>query len=325
VAAGSDPGESKKHAKTSAQEAEAARRADTVDKHAAQHLARCSGAVSESHWKQARLALADACHSWHGRAVGSITRRDVRELAEEITKARGPIAGNRAFQHLRKFFNSLVEHDVIASSPVAGLRRPTREEPSRDRVLSEDEIRSLWAALDSVGGPVCAAIRVLLLTGQRRSEVARMSWSEIDGNTWVLAAPRTKNGRPHRIPLSPQALAVIEQQPKHSDYVFAASRKPVADFARIKKAIDAVMKPETAWTVHDLRRTAASGLQRLGVRAEAIERGLNHVSGVYRSVAGIYQRDPLIEEVRDALARWGDYVERIVMGAEPGKVVQLRG
>src|SRR5262249_10773466 len=99
--------------------------------------------------------------------------------------------------------------------------------------------------------------------------------------------------------------------------------KPVANFSRVKTDVDRIMKPEAPWVVHDLRRTCASGMQRLGIRAEVIERALNHVSGVYRSVAGIYQRDPLAEEVSDALSRWGHEVARVVKG-ESGKVVKLR-
>src|SRR5262249_17859216 len=180
-----------------------------------------------------------------------------------------------------------------------------------------------WRTLDTVGGPASAAIKLLLLTGQRRGEVAGMMWHEIYGDVWQLPKEKTKNRRAHNVSLSRQALTVIEQQPKAGEHVFTNGSKPIANFSRVKQEIDAIMKPERPWVVHDLRRTCASGMQRLGVRAEVIERALNHVSGVYRSVAGIYQRDPLAEEVSDALSRWGREVERIVKG-ESGKVVKLR-
>jgi integrase len=325
VAAGTDPGESKKRARTSAQEAEASRRADTVELHIKQHLERQYSKVVDSTWRQARLALeGDAVRAWRGRPVGEVTRRDVRELVEKIAETRGPIAGNRAFGHVRRFFSVLVERDIITASPCTGLKRPTKDEPTRERVLSPAEIRALWHALDTVGGPVCAAIRLLLLCGQRRSEVALMKWSEIDGDTWLLAGTRTKNGKAHTIPLATQALAVIEQQPKISgcDFVFTSGGK-LANFSRVKIEIDKIMRPEASWVIHDLRRSVASHMAALGVALPTIEKVLNHASGSFAGIVGVYQRHDFAAEKRDALARWGDFVERTVQG-ESGRVVRLR-
>src|SRR5262249_5687510 len=324
LAQGTDPGEVKRRAKAAADLAEAERRGDAIEVHVKQHLERQSKTLTENTWKQARLALeGDVLRAWHGRMVGEVRRRDVIALVEKIAERRGPMAGNRAFGHIRRFFNALVERDVIAASPCVGVQKPSVER-ARERERSTAEIASLWHALDTVGGPACAAIKLLLLTGQRRSEVGQMTWSEIDGkNVWQLPKVRTKNRRQHIVPLSRQALAVIERQPKISEYVFTNGGKAIANFSRVKTDVDRIMKPDAPWVVHDLRRTCASGMQRLGVRAEVIERALNHVSGVYRSVAGIYQRDPLTEEVRDALAAWGREVERIVKG-ESAKVVKLR-
>jgi integrase len=326
VGAGVDPGESKRAAKISTQEAEAARRGDTIELHVAQHLERCRGAVSASHWAQARLALeGDAVRAWRGRSVSEVTRRDVRELVEKIAETRGPIAGNRAFQHVRRFFNVLVKRDVIASSPCAGLQRPTAKEPTRDRTLGPREIESLWRALDAVGGPAAAAVRVMLLTGARRSEVSHLRWDELDGEVWSLPKERTKNGRPHNITLSRQALAVIERQPRIDgcDFVFTSGGKPIVNFTRLKQEIDAIMKPEAPWVLHDLRRTAASGMQKLGIQLPVIEKVLNHVSGSFRGIVGVYQLHDFADEKRAALAAWGREVERIVKG-DSGKVVTLR-
>jgi hypothetical protein len=119
-------------------------------------------------------------------------------------------------------------------------------------------------------------------------------------------------------------IVLIERQPVLGDFIFSyGGDKPASGFPLLKKRVDSIAKLDAPWCWHDLRRTCASGMQRLGVRAEVIERALNHRSGVYRSVAGIYQRDPLIGEISDALARWGDFVERIING-ESGKVVNLR-
>jgi integrase len=257
--------------------------------------------------------------------VGEIRRRDIITLIEKIAEQRGPYAGNRAFGHIRKFFNVLVERDVIAASPCVGVKKPSVEQ-SRDRLINDAEVRALWAACDAIGGPACAAIKLLLLTGQRRGECATMTFGEIDGDVWRLPKEKTKNRQAHAVPLSRQALAVIEQQPRISgcDFVFTSGSKPIANWSRIKIEIDKLMPPETPpWRVHDLRRACASGLQRCGIRAEVIERALNHRSGLYRSVAGVYQVDPLTEEVRAALARWGDHVARVIKG-EGGKIVKFK-
>jgi integrase len=333
VSNGIDPGENKKRAKISADEAEAARRADTIELHVKQHLERTRGEVgkrhlSEGHWRQACLAL--ECHAvaaWRGRPVSEILRRDVRELVEQVAAARGPIAGNRAFEHIRKFFNELVEREIVARSPCVGLKRLAKEQ-ARERTLTEAEIKSLMAALDAIRGPTAAAIKLMLLTGQRRSEVAGMTWGEIIDGDWQLPGNRTKNRKSHTVPLSRQALAVIEQQPRIDgcNFIFTTtSSMPVVNFTRIKRQIDAIMKPEAPWVIHDLRRTVASGMAGLGVTLPTIEKTLNHASGTFRGVLAVYQRHDFRNEKRDALARWGDHIERIVKGKEPGKVVKLRG
>jgi integrase len=321
---GVDPGEDKRRKKIEDRQAETDRAADTVAKHAQAFLAWQAKRLRPEGWKQQQHVMRDfVVPAWASKSIHDVRKRDVIELVESIAEGR-PIMANRVLGVVGRFYRWMRERDVVTFSPADGVRKPSVEK-SRDRALSPAEINPLWHALGIVGGPTAAAAKVMLLTGQRRGEVSGMRWDELARDTWSLPKERTKNGRPHTITLSRQALAVIEQQPRiyDSDYVFTGGRKPVADFSRIKLAVDRVMKPERPWCWHDLRRTAASGMQRLGVRSEVIERALNHVSGVYRSVAGIYQRDPLTEEVRDALARWADFVECVVTG-ESGKVVKLR-
>jgi integrase len=323
VAAGADPGESKRAARVNAQEAEAARRADTVELHVERYLGRRRKEVGPGHWKQARLVLGDAVQAWRGRPVSGIARRDVRELIEQMAERRGPIAANRAFAHVSKFFSTLVEHDILPASPCVGLRRPAKE-VAGERVLADGEIKAVHDALTAIGGPVAACAVMMLLSGQRRGECANTRRSEIADGVWSLPATQVKNRRAHTVPLSRQMLDLIERQPVLGDFVFSYGDKPVGTFSDLKKQVDAIAKLEPAWCWHDLRRTCASGMQRLGVRGEVIERALNHVGGLYRGVAGIYQRDPLTEEVHAALQRWGDHVERVVKGEEAGKIVRLR-
>jgi integrase len=191
-------------------------------------------------------------------------------------------------------------------------------------VLTAGEIKAVHDALAAMGGPIAACALMMLYSGQRRGECANMRRSEINDGVWSLPAAKVKNRKPHSVPLSRQMLNLIERPPILGDYIFSyRGDMPVTGFSSLKKRVDSITKLEAPWCWHDLRRTCASGMQRLGVRAEVIERALNHRSGVYRSVAGIYQRDPLIEEVSDALARWSDFVERVING-ETGQVVKLR-
>jgi integrase len=324
VAGGTDPGEAKRRAKAEAAQAEAERHADSIELQVKQHLERQSKTLTQPTWLQARLALeGDALRAWHGRMVGEIRKRDVIALVEKIAEKRGPIAGNRAFGHLRRFFNVLVERDVIAASPCTGVRKPSVER-SRDRVLNDTEIRSLWRACDAVGGPAAAAIKLLLLTGQRRSEVSHMAWNEIEGDTWTLTKERTKNRKAaHVVPLSRQAQELIEQQPRIGDYVFTSGSKPVANFTRIKEEIDAIMKPDAPFVVHDLRRTVATNLQKLNVPIHVTEAVLNHRSGTVSGITAVYQVHDYADEKRAALAAWGREVERIVTG-KSAKIVKLR-
>jgi integrase len=325
LAEGIDPGAERQRGKAAAKQAEADRRADTLDKHTRAFLDFQAKRVRKTTLDQQRHVLrVIASTAWGpNRAISDIRRRDVIELVEQVAAGR-PVMANRTVSVLHRFFWWLTTRDVLAANPVSGVVRPTKE-AARERVLSSAEIRALWHALDVVGGPLAAAAKLGLLTGQRRGEVTAMRRSELDGDMWVLPSSRTKNKKPHALALSRQALDVIAQQPVLGDFVFTRDGlRPAGDFSNFKKQLDAIAKLEAPWRLHDLRRTTASGMQRLGVRVEVIERALNHVGGVFRGVSGTYQRDPLTEDVRDALARWGDHVERIVKGEEPGKIIRLR-
>jgi integrase len=179
-------------------------------------------------------------------------------------------------------------------------------------------------------GPFGQVLRLLILTGTRRNEVSYLPWSEIreGGRLWVLPAERSKNRREHIIPLSSQAWKLLESMPQFADcnYVFTADgRRPIIGWAKAKTRISAKAGlDETSWRLHDLRRTTASGMERLGFRTEVIERCLNHVSGTFRGIVGTYQTDPLEHEVRAALQAWADYVTERVVGDKPAKVITLR-
>jgi integrase len=328
LAQGRDPAALKFEARASAEKATAARAADTVEQWVAHFIERhAKKKTRENSWRQAVHVFDDiVLPAWRGRIVHDIKRRDIIELIESVAEDR-PIMANRAHAHVSKFFNWLCERDVIAASPCAGVKRPSAEN-ARDRILSDDEIKALWLACGDIGDPAGACIKVLLLTGQRRSEVAGMRRGEINGDVWTLAPERTKNKQRNDVPLAAQALAIIEGMPKIAggDYVFTTSGwAPLGRFDRIKHELDAHMKPQTPWVLHDVRRSAASGMAKLGIRLPVIEKCLNHTGGSFRGIVGVYQRHDFAAEKRDALQRWADHIDAIVRGEPAEKVVRLRG
>jgi integrase len=266
--------------------------------------------------------------AWRGRAVRDIRRRDVIDLVEQIADERGGVMANRTLSALSKFYRWLVGRDVLETSPVAGVERPYKE-VARDRTLTDAELRKLWLACDG-DGPFGAAVQFMALTGGRRNEVSRMTWGEIDEErrTWTLPKARSKNGHEHEIALSTQAWAIIGAMPRFAgcDYVFSADgRGPIAGWSKPKTRFSAKADlPEESWRLHDLRRTCAAGMQKLGVAVPVIERALNHQSGVFRGIVGTYQVHPYRDEGAAALQAWGNRVDEIVSG-RAAKVVPLRG
>jgi integrase len=265
--------------------------------------------------------------AWRGRRVQEIKRRHVIELVEHIAVDR-PYMANRTLAVLSKFFGWCVARDILEVSAASGIDRPGQE-VSRERILSDDELRRLWiAASDPAEGGFGPFLKLLMLTGQRRGEVSGMHWSEIDDehHVWRLPAARTKNGKPHVVPLVPVVWDIIQAQPRFadSDFVFTVDgRRPIIGFAKAKRRLSGKAGLTAEWRLHDLRRSCASGLQRLGIRTEVIERCLNHVSGSFRGVAGVYQRDPLLDETAAALLAWATRIDEIVSG-KSAKIVKLR-
>jgi len=283
------------------------------------------------------------CERWMTRPIASISAHDVHDLVDEIRRRGIPGLGSRregvsdpqarvSHARLSKFFSWALSQRLVEKNPCAGVWRPDVEQ-ARDRVLSDDEIRWFWEAAGSLGAPQERTLKLCLLSGARRGEVAGMTWDELDldNRTWSLPASRVKNKRPHVIPLSDTALELIGDRPDSpKGFIFSTDggRAHVQDWSKIKKKLDARMSelagaPIPPWRIHDLRRTCASGLQRLGVRLEVTEAILNHVSGSFAGVVRVYQRHKYEPEKRAALERWAERVEQIVSG-EPAKVVTLR-
>jgi integrase len=315
VAQGRDPGAAKQTVKRKRFHTD-----DTIEQQAARFIEKhAKRKTRENSWRQTVHVFENiVLPAWKGRLVGEIRRRDIRELIEDVAADR-PVMANRVLARVSKFFGWLIENDVIEASPVVGVKRPV-EEKSRERVLNDDEIIKLWAACNMIGGPTTAVIKLLLLTGQRRNEIAHLKWSEVKDNTIEIAGERMKGRQTHTVPLSTQAGAIIEAQPRISKFVFGHK---LTHFERVRPEINRHMGNTAPWVMHDLRRTCASGLARLGIAIPVIEKILSHRTGSFKGVAGIYLRHSFLPEMAVALQKWSDHIERLV-GGKGAEIVTLR-
>lgn len=251
--------------------------------------------------------------AWGKRPLASITRRDTNDLLDDIVEQGKPYAANKTLRHVRKFFNWCLQKLKLEASPVAGVQLPAKEQ-SRDRILNDEEVRRIWDACDGMGWPFGPAFLLMLVTGQRRTEVACMRWSDIDidSSVWTLPREATKSDRLHEVPLSLLALEILASVPKTGEYVFSTTgRTPISGYSKAKKRCDAQCGV-TEWRLHDLRRTAASGMARLGIGPHIVEKVLNHSNGQISGVAAIYNRHGYSDEKRTALDAWARHVEGLI-------------
>jgi integrase len=252
---------------------------------------------------------------WRDQRVSEIKKADIIALLDDTVDRGAPIVANRTLATLRKLFNWSIERDLIEANPCTGVKPPAKEK-SRDRVLSDDELGRVWTATEEIGWPFGPLIQLLILTAQRRDEVGALEWSELDLDKalWTLPRGRVKNDSGHEVPLSPTAVAVIQKLRRinGSKFVFTTNGKtPVSGYPKAKNAI--VEKSGVhEWRIHDLRRTVATGLARIGIALPVIERILNHVSGSFGGIVGVYQRHDFAAEMRAALDAWAREVKRIV-------------
>lgn len=269
---------------------------------------------------------------WGERDVQTITRRDVIDLVEDVADSGRGVTANRVLAHTRKFLNWCVERTIIEFNPAIGVKPPVKEK-SRDRVLSDEEIRWFWQACEEEGKSFEPIGKLLLLTGQREDEVAAMTNAEIDDGILELSPSRTKNGRPHAVPLPKAAQAILDQvQPDNSDgdHLFSNTkgRTPFSGFSKKQREIRACMNKAAGrelehWSFHDLRRTCETGMARLGVRQEIIDRVTSHVTGLHK-MARTYNKYDYLDEKREALELWAQAVEDILAGLDPVEEAKKR-
>lgn len=265
---------------------------------------------------------------WGDRKIHDITKRDALDLLDGIVDSGRATTANRVHAHARKFFNWAVERDIIASSPMAAIKAPTKEKPC-ERYLDESEIAIFWAACSDIGYPWGDLGKVLLLTGARLSEVTQMTDSELQGSEWHLSPDRTKNGLHHVVYLSSAAQGVldgIERIANPDGYLFTTNGEThVRGFHKgLQRIADRMAQIATErageavevqhWTFHDLRRTFATSLQRLRVPVAVTEKCINHISGSTAGIVGVYQRHDYQDERRAAFEAMGEYVLRLAAG-----------
>jgi integrase len=214
-----------------------------------------------------------------------------------------------------------VSRAILDQSPAEGVPLPARE-VARDRVLNDQELAQVILAARKIGGSYAGIVELLALSGQRREEVARLRWEELDlaQRLWALPRSRTKNAKAHFVHLSEQSMALLRRLDQRGPYVFSPlGDNPFQQFSKAKRILDG-LSGVTGWRLHDLRRTCVSGMARLGVAPHVADKILNHQSGTISGVAAVYQRHEFIAERRAALDLWGSHVGELVGGSQERQV-----
>lgn len=272
-----------------------------------------------------RLLRREVGKPWAGRSIHEISKRDVVEVVSAIEQRGAPVAANKALKSIKTFLSWCVGRAVLDRSPAEGVPLPAKE-VARDRVLNDHELAQIILAARKMGGHYGGIIELLALTGQRREEVARLRWEELDlaNRIWTLPKSRTKNNKEHVVHLSVQSMDVLKRVEKTQDFVFSvAANKAFRQFSRAKRTLDRLCGI-TGWRLHDLRRTCVSGMARLGIAPHVADKILNHQAGTISGVAAVYQRHEFLSERREALDLWAAHVNEILRGASPEQRIELR-
>jgi integrase len=330
VAGGKDPSGAKKAARE-ARKAENST-ADRVETVAALFVERSAKRKAGPLWAREveRLLNVEIIPKIGSKRLGEVTRADVHALLDGIVDRGSPYTANRTLAVLRRMCNWAIERGIIANSPVEKIKPPGAE-TARDRVLSNDEVRLAWGAFEALGWPFGDIAKLLLLTGARRDEVAEARWTELDlpAKTLTIAKERSKNGIAHEIPLSDAAVLIFDRLPRIGDEkggpIFTTTGKtPVSGWSRAKEQLDkAIGVPIPPWVLHDLRRTAASGMAGIGIAPHVVEAALNHKSGSIKGIAAVYNRYNYAAEKRQALEAWARRLSAIVTASEATNVVSI--
>lgn len=304
-------------------QAERERRRQAVDLSFERYVDSFTDLYLKKRWKQWQLGAGvlrrEAIPVLGSKPLPNIKRSDLNPIWDRSRDR--PAVARVTHATLRKLFRWAVSRGDIERSPLEGIEAPPPV-PARDRVLDDQELAAFWRSTPQLGPIFDVYFKLLLLTAQRREEVAGLDWAELDRakREWWLPRYRTKNGKEQLVPLSDLAVEVLDGRAGGAEWptaglVFTTTGKtPISGFSKAKSRLDAQMDEQLSrepgkhpWRAHDLRRTVATGLQRLGVRFEVTEAILNHVSGSRSGIAGVYQRYDWAAEKREALQKWADY------------------
>ena len=255
---------------------------------------------NRSHDAVKRLLDKDVLPRWGHKPIVELTRRDALELIDGVADRGSPVMARRLHSHLHRLFRWAVGRGIIDANPMQSLPK-VGSEISRDRVLSDAELKRVWAAAGEMGWPFGSVYQLLILTGARLREIGELRWVEIDGDKIKIGAERTKNGLPHTIPLSAPALDLVNslQRIVGSEFVFTSTgRSPISGWSKAKRQLDK-SAPIEPWHVHDLRRVVATGMQKLGVAERVIETCLGHSTTSRNSLLRVYQDRASQHDQRD--------------------------
>jgi integrase len=325
---GIDPGERRVEAN------QEARKALTVKQLGDEYLEKWAKPRKRSWEEDKRILDKDVLPRWKHRRAKDITRRDVITLLDSIVDRGAPIAANKTLAVIRKMYNFAIGRDIVETTPCAAIPAPSKIN-QRDRVLSADEIKAFWNNLEEaeMSKEIRLALKLQLLTAQRRGEIATIAWNDVDSESgwWTIPAERSKNTLPHRVPLSSQATAILEELKAlnpESSWVFPSPRgkkTPVTADSLTKALSRNFDKLKTEhFSPHDLRRTAASQMTAMGISRLVVSKILNHVES---GITAVYDRHSYDKEKRQALDAWGRQLDTIIKGKDEeseDKVVELK-
>ncbi|GAA6211980.1 site-specific integrase [Hyphomicrobiales bacterium 4NK60-0047b] len=280
-------------------------------------------------WRETeRILKRDFLPPWRNKRIDQITRADVNIILDAIIERGAPSGANHCFAMIRRVFNWAIERGLIEKSPCTGMKRPTKD-ISRDRVLTDEELQAVWRTADQEAYPFGVITQLLILTGQRIGEVTTMRWQDIDlgEKLWNLEATRNKSGRAHIVPLTNSTVALIESIPYlHKELLFPAQKnnadRPVSGISKFKSRLDEISQVFD-WRIHDLRRTVATGMAKKQIPPHVVERILNHKSGTFGGVAGVYNRFGYLPEMRNALETWESHLLCLISDGEKDSKLTL--
>ncbi len=293
------------------------REAETFGDLAAEYLERHAKLKKRSWREDERVIRVELLPSWKNRKAKKVSRRDISDLLDGIVERGAPIMANRTKALISKIFNFGLSRDVVKFNPCLGVPMPAKAR-QRDRVLDENEIRAFWRALEGMQPIMAATFKMRLLTAQRGTEVLRMRWEQVEGDWWTIPAEVAKNGLAHRVPISPQVRALLEELrglTGHSVWVFASTQKKGSHLKTVTRAAQRIAQAAGLkdFSSHDLRRTAASHMTSMGIPRLVVSKILNHAES---GITAVYDRHSYDWEKRRALEAWSCRLGEIIWRSE---------